>query len=178
MALLLALLCTTISVVTCIGGQGATEYRTRHGIRVYSREEITLSRELVEMSTEAVITEARRADRRYTASKISGLRECSIELVGDPFPCGYVPTGLCSGAFYLHDCRIKVAARDGCAPALPHELIHALNFIAEDRFADRIQPHSSSKWFRGPRSVLERVHKTLGTDCYEAREHTKTSNDE
>jgi len=169
MALLLALLCTTISatvlVVACIGGQGPTDYRTRHGIRVYG--ERVLSREVVEMSTHAVINEARAADPRYTATRLRGLRHCSIEFVDGLFPCGYEPSNTCSGVFYLHDCRMKIAlvGNECDDTALVHEQVHMLNSLVENTLAERVQSHSSAKWFFGRGSVLHKANRTLGAYC-------------
>ena len=169
MALLLALLCTTISVtvliVACMGGQGPTDYRTRHGIRVFGDR--VLSREVVEMSTHAVINESRVADPRYTATRLRGLQHCSIEFVKEPFPCGYQPTGMCSGVFFLHECRMKIAlvGNECDDTALVHEQVHMLNSLVENTLAERVQSHPSAKWFYGPQSVLHKANRTLGAYC-------------
>ena len=107
LAVCISLLCLLVG--SCFWPGGPTEYRTRHGIRVYG--ERVLSREVVEMSTHAVLNEARVADPRYTASRLRGLRHCSIEFVDGLFPCGYEPSNLCSGVFYLHDCKMKNRSR-------------------------------------------------------------------
>ena len=119
------------------------------------------------MSTHAVINEARVADPRYTASRMRGLQHCSIEFVKEPFPCGYQPTGMCSGVFFLHECRMRIAlvGNECDDTALVHEQVHMLNSLVENTLAERVQSHSSAKWFFGRGSVLHKANRTLGAYC-------------
>ena len=165
MALLLACLCTTISltvlIVACLGG-GTGGYTTRHGIRVHGAR--TLPREAVELATHAVLNEAREADPRYTPQRLKRIQYCSIEFVEEPFKCGYVPTGLCSGVYHPGECRMKVALKgDSCGDktALVHEQVHMVNDLVEGK----IVSHGSPKWFYGPDSVTEKANQTFWQYC-------------
>ena len=168
MALLLACLCTTISltvlIVACLGG-GTGGYTTRHGIRVSGDEHTQhiLPKASVELATHAVLNEAREIDPRYTPERLKRIQYCSIEFVEEPFKCGYVPTGLCSGVYYPKKCKMKVALKgDDCGSntALTHEIIHAVNDLVEQRTYSH-----GSQLFYGSDSVNAKANQTLWEYC-------------
>ena len=173
LAFCISMLCVLIG--SCFWPGGPTEYRTRHGIRVFGEKRV-IERQYVEMATHAVINESRLADSRYTAQRLSQLKHCSIEFVDGPFPCGYIPTGKCTGVFYPHDCRMIVALdnNDKCGSSSPlvHEQIHAVNSLV-----DGVVSHGSPTWFYGPQSVLSKANNTLREYCENGSNGNDSEND-